>query len=341
MDIGVLNSVIDITSQRDMDSLENSLIATLVEMAPISQLSLVKNNPVTGEVTDLICLKVESHSASGDYTVSEITSQKKINELDGNDKNIASTITRKKDGTMEIIVPVVFSEVLQRKIIVESQEDISGYLSLIQSFVKIYENYLFILNESDHDQLTGLLNRRAFDRKVKSLVQDKKLYSPYSRASVTYSQKDKHRSYWLVVIDIDHFKKVNDKYGHLYGDEVLLKFSQLMGEYFSNTELLFRYGGEEFILILEGNDRGLIYDQIEGFRYFIESTAFPLVGQITVSIGYEEVKPRDYPPIKLELADKALYYVKNHGRNQVCNYAQLVAEGKLSTPHFHDGVDLF
>lgn len=340
MDIGVLNSVIDITSQRDMDSLENSLIATLVEIAPISQLSLMKNNPTTGELTDLICLKVESNSRSGNYKVSEITNQNKINELEGNDKNISSTIKRKKDGSMEIIVPVVFSEVLQRKIIVESREDISGYLSLIQSFVKIYENYLFILNESDHDQLTGLLNRRAFDRKVKSLVKDKTL-SPSSRSSVTYSQTESRSSYWLVVVDIDHFKKVNDQYGHLYGDEVLLKFAQLMSEYFSNTDLLFRYGGEEFILILEGNDRGLIYDQIEGFRYFIESTVFPLVGQITVSIGYEEVKPRDYPPIKLELADKALYYVKNHGRNQVCNYAQLVAEGKLSTPHFHDGVDLF
>src|SRR3546814_19890916 len=83
--------------------------------------------------------------------------------------------------------------------------------------------------------------------------------------------------YWLAVADIDHFKRINDTLGHLYGDEVLLLLAQVMKRSFRHDDLLFRFGGEEFVIVISAPDRGSANIAFDKFRRNVETFTFPQV----------------------------------------------------------------
>jgi diguanylate cyclase (GGDEF)-like protein len=149
-----------------------------------------------------------------------------------------------------------------------------------------------------------------------------------------------HR-HWLGVIDIDHFKSVNDNYGHLIGDEVLLLLSRLMRSRFRFHDRLYRFGGEEFVVLMRCGSEEDAHHAFERLRTGVERYPFPQVGHITVSVGFTEVKIGDTPSGAFERADKAVYYGKTHGRNQVCSHAKLVASGELEDLSVSGDVELF
>ena len=102
---------------------------------------------------------------------------------------------------------------------------------------------------SDTDQLTGLFNRQALESSFD------RIWRVLGRPDHFVEQSDGRRSvpgenYWLAVIDIDHFKSINDRFGHMVGDEILLLVSRLMSHTFRGSDLLYRYGGEEFVAII-------------------------------------------------------------------------------------------
>ena len=149
-------------------------------------------------------------------------------------------------------------------------------------------------------------------------------------------------SYWLAMIDIDHFKRVNDTYGHLIGDEVLLLLARLMRACFRFHDQLYRFGGEEFVVLMRCNGEAEAALALERLRTSTASHLFPQVGHITISIGFSEVRPGDTPSGAFERADKAVYHAKEHGRNQVCSHAALIAQGKLTEQAANVGdVELF
>ena len=124
---------------------------------------------------------------------------------------------------------------------------------LVFGVLRIYRNVQTLLDYSERDSLTGLLNRKIFDDsfyKVSSL--------PLLDAKLDEGER-RHASgsrYWLGVVDIDHFKTVNDRFGHLIGDEVLLLLSRIMRGAFRFSDQLYRFGGEEFVVLLLCNDEG-------------------------------------------------------------------------------------
>ena len=145
----------------------------------------------------------------------------------------------------------------------------------------------------------------------------------------------------LAVIDIDHFKNVNDQYGHLVGDETLILFARSMVEAFRGGDLLFRMGGEEFVVVLKDVDMASALVVLDRLRHTIELEDFPQLGQLTISIGVSAVVATDLPMNTMDRADKALYYAKENGRNRVCAFENLVAEGKLSVFERHTDIELF
>jgi len=128
------------------------------------------------------------------------------------------------------------------------------------------------------------------------------------------------------MLDIDFFKKVNDNFGHLYGDEVLLHFSQLMENEFRYNDFIFRFGGEEFVVILNLLDMQAAHAVFERFREVIEQFSFPAVGQVTVSMGVVHIDSQSLPASLLDQADKALYFAKETGRNKVVFYEDMDIE---------------
>jgi diguanylate cyclase (GGDEF)-like protein len=202
--------------------------------------------------------------------------------------------------------------------------------SLINSLLQIYDNLQGLLDYGERDPLTELLNRKTFDRAFLQAAQEQgetpALDSPERRATQARS------SYWLAVIDIDHFKQVNDNFGHLIGDEVLLLLAHQMRGNFRFHDQLYRFGGEEFVILMRCIDHTDTLNALERFRQRIAQHAFPQVGHITISIGFAPLREDDTPSGAFDRADKAVYYAKSHGRNQICSFTTLVAAGELIDP---------
>ena len=163
------------------------------------------------------------------------------------------------------------------------------------------------------------------------------LYLPHRRQA-----HPEARDHWLGVMDIDKFKTINDRFGHLIGDEVLILMANLMRESFRVQDKLFRFGGEEFVALIRPAEFSHATGTFERFRTNVEAFNFPQVGRVTISIGFTRIKLGDTPSIILDSADEALYWAKEHGRNQSHAYETLIAEGKLQrAPATESDIELF
>lgn len=224
-----------------------------------------------------------------------------------------------------------------------SATDLSSDQATLAFLIQVYANLHSNLDRGQRDNLTGLLNRQTFDSKIsRMLEQQRSQVDSYRQEPDDRRGADAKKMPWLAIIDIDHFKRVNDEFGHLYGDEVILTISQQILHCFRRSDLLFRFGGEEFVVVLEPIAAGNVLTALERLRRQIEAHEFARVGQMTVSIGYAAFKESAYPPQVIDSADQALYYAKGHGRNQIANYEALVASGELQPQNLSDSdIDLF
>ncbi|PZP27666.1 MAG: GGDEF domain-containing protein [Roseateles depolymerans] len=210
----------------------------------------------------------------------------------------------------------------------------------VSSVLRIYHNFQGLLDYSERDTLTGLLNRKTFDESFLKLVSELPArHAPPISGERRHEASQPH--YVLGVIDIDHFKSVNDRFGHLIGDEVLLLLSRLMRGSFRFHDLLYRFGGEEFVVLMRCDGEPHAGEAFERLRLNTERYQFPQVGQITVSIGFTEMRTSDTPAAAFERADKAVYHAKSSGRNQVHNYATLVSRGIIREAEQLSDVELF
>ena len=211
---------------------------------------------------------------------------------------------------------------------------------MVMSILRIYRNFQGLLDYSERDTLTGLLNRKTFDESFMKTVSQPAAATTDS-GSVDRRQSVPRCRHWLGVIDIDHFKRVNDNHGHLIGDEVLLLMARLMRGSFRLDDRLYRFGGEEFVVLMRCADAAAATLAFERLRGNVEKHLFPQVGHITVSIGFTELHASDTPSGAFERADKAVYFAKGHGRNQVRHHADLVAAGHLADDAKVGDVELF
>lgn len=175
------------------------------------------------------------------------------------------------------------------------------------------------------DPLTGCLNRRSFLTDYKAL---------FNRAQQEGSALS------VLMIDIDHFKRVNDNHGHVVGDEVIKTVASALQQRFAGHSSVARYGGEEFIVALPGVDIAQGYSYAEALRAFIsgmpESGPFP-VDSLTVSIGIAELTNEVADQVALiSQADQALYQAKQTGRNRVCKYDSTYEAAGAAPGREHD-----
>lgn len=206
-------------------------------------------------------------------------------------------------------------------------------VNAICELLEIYQNYVDLMSDNERDPLTGLLNRKTFDFKFHKIL---------SRFSIRqHHAREAPQAYFLTIFDIDHFKRVNDVYGHFIGDEVLLLFSQLMSKTFRETDPLFRFGGEEFVGIFACAHKEDIEVVLNRFRDTLASYRFPQVGKVTVSIGCTQVFADSVHSTLIAHADQALYYAKQHGRDQICYYETLIENGEIENADKHGEVELF
>ena len=194
--------------------------------------------------------------------------------------------------------------------------------------MQCFENNQQTWEYANLDTLTRLLNRKTFDTNFEQLIA---VAEKAERNSDDRRQASDDQSLpcWLAVFDIDHFKRINDSFGHLFGDEVLLLFAERMRSCFRAQDKLFRFGGEEFVVMIRHVREDHVRGVFERFRRSIERYDFPQVGQVTCSVGYTRIDPAYTPAELLGRADAALYYAKEHGRNRVDSFDELVMQGLL------------
>jgi len=241
--------------------------------------------------------------------------------------------TEVKNGRLYGVIQLHSSEVSTAKVLIAyaAEEKLAKDLEdSLLSVTRIYGNHVKLLDYSELDSLTRLLNRKTFDETFERLLQASSAED--SDEDMVERRAKEDGAAWLCVIDIDHFKRINDNFGHLFGDEVLLRMGDLMRKSFRSGDRLFRFGGEEFVVILNAEDEILAAKGFDRFRQAVEGNEFPQVGKVTCSIGFTKVSDMDMPTDVVGRADEALYYAKEHGRNQVQCYEALRRQGAIAGP---------
>lgn len=157
------------------------------------------------------------------------------------------------------------------------------------------------------DGLTGIYNRRFIDEAIEQCLA---------------KEKKSNQTVSILMLDIDFFKRVNDKYGHSAGDAVLIKISNIMKGLVRSSDYVARFGGEEFMIILHNTDKISAFVLAERIRRAIEKYRFEIVGKVTISIGITYCTKKTTKEILYEKADKALYIAKERGRNQSAIYCE-------------------
>jgi diguanylate cyclase (GGDEF)-like protein len=246
------------------------------------------------------------------------------------------------DGTRTLWLPVWIGERADTCLeIVVPTPCAAATVARIGALVSIYRNFQSLIDYSERDSLTGLLNRKTFDDQLARMLQAASEQDPLPPGAQERRQQAGDAQQWLAVIDIDHFKLVNDRFGHVYGDDVLILVANLLQSSFRAYDRVFRFGGEEFVVLLRSTTLENARKVIDRFRTNVAGQHFPQVGKVTVSVGFVSISARDAPIVVLGHADQALYYAKSHGRNQACHYEQLVDDGMLATVASNDTAEFF
>ncbi|MGQ0741948.1 MAG: PleD family two-component system response regulator [Alphaproteobacteria bacterium] len=172
---------------------------------------------------------------------------------------------------------------------------------------KLRHNMQLSLEMAITDQLTGLHNRRYMARHLETQLKN----SAASGKPVSF-----------LIMDIDHFKAVNDTYGHDVGDEVLREFANRITANVRGMDLACRYGGEEFVVVMPDTETSFALNVAERLRHSVETTPFVISREpgeikLTVSIGMASTHPNETADDLLRRADQALYRAKREGRNRV------------------------
>ncbi|MGD9487044.1 MAG: diguanylate cyclase [Calditrichaceae bacterium] len=189
-------------------------------------------------------------------------------------------------------------------------QELSSTNDKIQALTKFTEDLIDDNNkyrtEAGTDSLTDLMNRRSCDMILK------KLWQRYTERGIEFS---------MALLDIDHFKKVNDTYGHQSGDEVLIKFAEILNKNLRHeTDYAFRYGGEEFMLISSNTGLKEMSKFVDRILDEVRSTVISSNGfEIMVTFSAGVVETGDYEGLDemVDEVDEALYKAKNSGRNRV------------------------
>ncbi|HRD50174.1 MAG: GGDEF domain-containing protein [Candidatus Competibacter sp.] len=331
----VLESIARLTEKRDRESLELCLIQTMFELLPVEDIALYRVEDtqfgLLVRVNPEGCWSAADAGDDPEYLMPIVNDALFAECLHQRQMRVESASPR----IGRYAFPILHQGRGVGVLCVESTRDLSDDRRLISGFLRIYQNYLALIDENAHDKLTGLLNRKTFDdRFIGILLSSRHTGSAKEQLRRLERRRDNSGilSHWLAVLDIDHFKRINDTFGHLYGDEVLLLLANLMRRSFRRSDLLFRYGGEEFVVILKSVELSNARNVLDRFRQVVELYNFPQVGQVTISIGFTEIRDLEVPTMIIERADRALYYVKENGRNQIRSYEQLVVGGALTAP---------
>jgi len=178
----------------------------------------------------------------------------------------------------------------------------NNYLLSFNDITKLESERLIIKKEAEYDPLTEVYNRVKFNKVLQDMI---------------YKANRYDFKFSIILLDIDHFKSINDTYGHNIGDKVLIELSRLINMCLRDNDILARWGGEEFVILSESTSIKEASKFALRLKNIVNEYSFTEVGKVTGSFGVTEFKIGDTQSLLFERVDKALYEAKHNGRNQV------------------------
>lgn len=344
----LIDHIVRISARRDRTEINTALVEAMVELFAPHTLTVYRCFPSGTQTIVFSCAGIDS---AGSFSHNAYLPKRQFSWPIDQDKLLQEAETKATividqlaDGAQRIVFPVFSTNQLIYLVDMVINEDFpTEKRVLIMGLIEYFTHHIALLDYGETDTLTSLANRKTFDKHLFEVMgnaaNDETLLMTGSQKRRKASLDGRH---WLAVCDIDHFKLINDNHGHLIGDEVLVMFGRLMRESFRYDDQLFRFGGEEFVAVLQPAKQANVHAVFERFRTAVESHVFSRVGHVTVSVGYSQLLLNDTPADVIDRADEALYYAKQHGRNQSACFETLVNAGKLTPQSSEKGeIELF
>ncbi|WP_374535468.1 GGDEF domain-containing protein [Chitinimonas taiwanensis] len=347
----LLDRLASLTAIRDTELLEHSLLRTLLPMLGVATCQLYRVNE-RHEFLRAIRFEREISAQGEDSARITENIERVLHQVDVPEdiQLLIDVVRQNQQPTFQSlgqavcnVFPLLGGVGINGYLVFESRRPLAqSEETLVRGILSVYRNYAALLEESQRDKLTGLLNRHSLDQNVDklltSIVADQLSHNQPDQAQDSATSPRQY--YWLGIVDIDHFKQINDNFGHVIGDEVLLLVARLMQRSLRSSDLLYRYGGEEFIVITASSERNAAGEQFERLRHAVGKHRFPQVGQVTVSGGYAQLDGHFSAHEIISRADQALYQAKRAGRNRIFSYAELIEAGVLKEASY-GSVELF
>lgn len=340
----ILQNLVEMTGHRDHLRLEVSVLSTIQKLSNIIDVRALEIFTYAGTPHLRPRTWLENDQLiSSDSEPTADTRREPLEKYPALQKCISertdSAQATVSKGNYALWLPVWMEDKVHSCLQITQSRPISARkLEVLKGVFQVYQNYQSLLDYSERDALTGLFNRKTFDEQFSRNAVNSANAPTIDPDDSTPNAEPIQQ--WLAVVDIDHFKLVNDRFGHLYGDEVLILVANILRNSFRSHDRIFRFGGEEFVVLLRSTTVEVAHKVFNRFRTTVEEYNFPQVGRVTVSLGFVSTT-RGSPVEILGQADQALYYAKEHGRNQVCYYEDLINSGQLSAKVANDDVELF
>ena len=354
----LIEHILKLTDHRERDLLELTLSKALIDLLPIQRITIAR---VMSEEGEKRWLEVARMDAKGGGRVIDplrvdFQSLARLSDAPDRVKCLASRDRLEiawagEQGPRILMLPLFSDSRKDDEGVIEIHCDNSlsaASLLMIDHLRKIYRNMYTLLEYSDRDALTGLLNRKSLDDAFYSAVlealdgvTDNVMVSAKPQA---LDQDRRHRvpaNYWLGSARIDNFVAINDAHGHLIAEEVLLLVGRVMNNTFRTYDRIYRFGGEHFGVLMHCPDEALVLAAFERFRANVEKFNFPQIGKLTVSCGFTPVLPDDSPSSALEKTERALDFSQRSGGNRSCSHLGLVRRGFFAESRKIGGVELF
>jgi diguanylate cyclase (GGDEF)-like protein len=335
-DPSLIDRLADTTSLRERDALDRDIVLILGEALSARSVALyylLRNGPRQWLVEQVRfsqgVLRVQPRSIQDPAGLPEVADREAWRDCVDQCRPVFHTPA---GGTSHVYFPIGDNSKVTGMVELELAGPLSDReIRLAEGLLRILRNQIALLDYGERDTLTGLLNRKTFESRFERLCEELPSTPPLGPQGHS----------WLGLLDIDRFKSVNDTYGHVIGDEVLLLVSQIMRSTLRSDDQLFRFGGEEFVVVLEGTDATGACEAFQRIRAAVERQCFPQVVNVTASLGFTALRREDNPPSCVERADAALYFVKNNGRNGVRCFEELVQAGSLTVKDNTGDIELF